>query len=1230
MLGAMYTALPTTQHNLSPTGPTHASLHDGPAGEGPFTESRSASGQAAFLDVLTEQPRFEASSGETANITFIMTERNNVGVTISSFSWKFKTLDDEPVMDGTGSSSCAIQMDGLETSEWTTGITLSSELFRDMMVQGRDQLRLTVTFRCLDANGNHLVVSRNIPAHLTHRVAMLVDEDLYPLIKDNLTRYERDVNIRSSVEFIYRTGDWDTPEAVRKLLKQLWRDEGINGAILWGYLPYGKWDFEHSDGSHEKVPIPVFYEDLDGDFIDVNGDGWYDKHIWGENDGCEIWVSLVMPPRTPVPSTKLDPRGHDTGGGLLGTYYNSRNMVNQRLTRVDPTIDNYWRRDHPEELTGNDFSIRWTGRIKADVSEQYTMALQHGGGARLWIDGDLVHDRWNEATWNVTEWLIEVHMTKGWHDIGIEYNNNNWGTAGAVRLLWTSDHVLASTINEWLETSHAYHNGDLEYNERALLFMDNDYGVKSRMREPILNKHLKPLYGDDIMVAGCTNTTNADDYIEALDKGHELVSVWSHSGSDYHHISYPDRPSDVNSSATIWKIRDTQAGLVTLIWGCHSGDYGDKGPGTSLLSDNLAANYAFSTPYGLAGAGTTRSYGSTYNSVYWAWQNGSSLATGWFAYLDAGYDKELRMRQWVEGGEDRWIEDVVLFGDPFIRIDHRPQDLSMEIDDRTEYTDESRVTLHISAVDADQMRFKNAGGDWSDWEAFSSTKEWELGANYGAHRVYLQVRNHWGNAEYLANDVITRVATMSDNVGIEINGGVESTNSNHLSLSLDIGDAEPTMVWMSLKDDGSDWTDWRPYMDTTTWKLSPGDGQRTVSVRFIGDDDIWQSGAEEAIILDTHRPVTSAVQSGDMGDLEWYVSPVTIVLDATDDLTGIEGTEWALDGGVWNDYTEPIQVANDGPHELLFRSRDVSGNVEVVKTIEFKLDTTSPEGLAVDGMDDDGMLNLPSLDLTLSAEDSTSDLEAMRFSRDGEDWGSWINYEEAWFITIPSEEGFHTIHWQVRDVAGNVATASAPLTVELDITSPGVDSVFPEAGSLDVPVEAIFTIDFDEGMDDTTLSGMNILVQDADGVPVIGELAYDLETGKTTFTPATNLQHFTTYSVLLRGEITDRAGNGLNGGSGYIWTFTTVGLAPEGPVGLTATTDNTSITLAWHPPVSMGSGEFQGYNVYRLMDEGLPNQEFEFWAYVIGTGFVDNDVAEGVQYHYIVRGVSSYAEGVDS
>ena len=202
--------------------------------------------------------------------------------------------------------------------------------------------------------------------------------------------------------------------------------------------------------------------------------------------------------------------------------------------------------------------------------------------------------------------------------------------------------------------------------------------------------------------------------------------------------------------------------------------------------------------------------------------------------------------------------------------------------------------------------------------------------------------------------------------------------------------------------------------------------------------------------------------------------------------------------------------------------------------------------------------------------------------------------------------------------------------MELDITSPGVDSVFPEAGSLDVPVEAIFTIDFDEGMDDTTLSGMNILVQDADGVPVIGEPAYDLETGKTTFTPATNLQHFTTYSVLLRGDITDRAGNGLNGGSGYIWTFTTVGLAPEGPVGLTATTDNTSITLAWHPPVSMGSGEFQGYNVYRLMDEGLPNQEFEFWAYVIGTGFVDNDVAEGVQYHYIVRGVSSYAEGVDS
>ncbi|NIV79371.1 MAG: hypothetical protein GWN39_11610, partial [Thermoplasmata archaeon] len=343
---------------------------------------------SAYLDVRPTVDRFGGPSGEAVNITFDIRELNNIDVMINSFTWRFTTLDDKGVVDGIGTVPLTIDLEGLGSTEWTTSITISSRLYREMMLQGRDQLRLALTFRGTDANYNDLTSSQTVPAHLSQRVAVLVDEDVYPLIKAKLLRFEEDANLRGSAEFIHRTGNWGDAAAVRSLLKQLWRDEAITGAILWGHLPFAMWDMVHSDEKHEIFPIPVFYEDMDGSFADTNGDGLYDKHYWGENDGCEIWTSFVMPPRELVPEENLDPSGQGTGGGLSASYYNSRNQVNWRMNRVDPTLDFYWLEDLPQEIDDDDFSVKWTGRIKADASETYTLSPLHGGGLRIWIDGN--------------------------------------------------------------------------------------------------------------------------------------------------------------------------------------------------------------------------------------------------------------------------------------------------------------------------------------------------------------------------------------------------------------------------------------------------------------------------------------------------------------------------------------------------------------------------------------------------------------------------------------------------------------------------------------------------------------------------------------------------------------------------------------------------------------------------------------------------------------------------
>lgn len=1226
MLMPALSSLPTTVQQLSPAGSAHASNSMGPAGEGPTTGTRSVSGTSTFLDIEPAERILGIDPDGKINAIFIVEERNNLAATISSYTYRVLYLDDTILIPYNGQKAVDVTIDGLGKAEVTVLGSVPGTVTFDLMKRGIDKLKMDVTFRGKDANDNAYTLVVRAPLHILQRVAMIVDEDVYPLIKDNMARYEQDVNLKTKVEFITVTDSWDTPEEVRNALKGLWTEKDITGAILWGYLPIPMWSMVHSDNSTEDFPIPIFYEDMDGSFEDLEGDGLYDRHYWGQNDGPEIWVSHVMPPRPLVPSTNLDPRGLGTGGGLVGNYYNSGNMQNFKLTRVDPMLDFYWIEDLPEEIDNDDFSIQWTGRIKADVTDQYTISPQHGGIAKIWIDGNLVHNR-NFQTWNITEWLFDVYLTKGWHSIRIEYSNNNWGFTGATRLLWTSDTVLANTINEWLDKTHAYHNGVMDYNERALLFMDYGYGTVCRMAQPILNRQIEPLYGDNVVVKGLVNTTSADDYIDALEDGYELVSVWSHSGSAGHQINAPARAPEANTTAPSWRIRETEANVVTLIWGCHAGNYGNKGPGTSLLSDNLAVNYAFATPNGLASAAATRSIGTTFKNVYWAWDNGSSLATGFLANLEEEYDKATIVRTVPNLAQDKWVKDMVLLGDPFVTIDHRPWGLSVEIDGGSEFTTESQVTLHLSAMDAEEMRFKSPGSDWTPWETFAPTKEWTIGEGYGAHRVMFQTRNDWGQARFPVTDIITIVSTLVDSVSVEINEGAEATSSNRLSLSIDLGGADGSLVMMTLQDDGSEWSDWAPYAPEQTWTLSEGDGERSVRIRVVEVSGIMSAEAEDTILLDTRPPKTVATVTGEMGIGQWYVSVVTIGLEAVDVLSDVDRIEWNLDDGDWVMYDAPIIVSEDGNHVVNFRSSDTLGNVEGTDQVSFMIDISGPEGLQFSLVDGKGIVNLPTVNLKLTATDLASGLDSMRFRIDDGIWGQWMTFQDTFFLSLPESEGTYIISFAACDFAGIEAICPETLVVVLDRTSPTVVVTDPVDEQEKVPVDQTITVEVSEAIEVSTLTRINFLLQDGDGLLVTGKYEFNEDERTITFTTDETLEHYTTYSVMMRGEIIDSAGNQLNGGTGHMWTFTTEGALPDGPTGVSAVPQGETIMVSWDTVPATYSGDLMGYNVYRMTDDGAPGRTFEFLATTSSTSFIDEVVEVGVSYHYQITAFTTCGEG---
>ena len=82
------------------------------------------------------------------------------------------------------------------------------------------------------------------------------------------------------------------------------------------------------------------------------------------------------------------------GGGLKGSYYNGANFEELVLERIDPQINFDVHIDPlPPEITWP-FSVRWTGEVEIPFSGTWDFITNTDDGVRLWVDDQLLIDRW--------------------------------------------------------------------------------------------------------------------------------------------------------------------------------------------------------------------------------------------------------------------------------------------------------------------------------------------------------------------------------------------------------------------------------------------------------------------------------------------------------------------------------------------------------------------------------------------------------------------------------------------------------------------------------------------------------------------------------------------------------------------------------------------------------------------------------------------------------------------
>lgn len=199
-----------------------------------------------------------------------------------------------------------------------------------------------------------------------------------------------------------------------------------------------------------------------------------------------------------------------------------------------------------------------------------------------------------------------------------------------------------------------------------------------------------------------------------------------------------------------------------------------------------------------------------------------------------------------------------------------------------------------------------------------------------------------------------------------------------------------------------------------------------ISAIFKGVYQLKPLSMNDVELADATAPVTSVQADGLTGENQYGNRNVTLTFTATDSGAGVEKTEYSLNGGAWTVVSGPVAISTEGRNVVAYRSTDKAGNVEAEQSVVVSIDKTSPEVVFTGStvfQPTDSKVNL-----TAAATDELSGVKSVSYKLDGAAIASI-----AAISPIALTAGSHELAVTVEDNAGNVTTAIATLTSNVDL-----------------------------------------------------------------------------------------------------------------------------------------------------------------------------------------------------
>jgi hypothetical protein len=94
---------------------------------------------------------------------------------------------------------------------------------------------------------------------------------------------------------------------------------------------------------------------------------------------------------------------------------------------------------------------------------------------------------------------------------------------------------------------------------------------------------------------------------------------------------------------------------------------------------------------------------------------------------------------------------------------------------------------------------------------------------------------------------------------------------------------------------------------------------------------------------DLTPPITTHSLIGDVGDVNWFRSNVSLSLNSSDEGSGVDYVLYKVGDEDWKEYSNPLNFSNEGSYKVDYYSVDKDENIEEIKSVEFGMDKTLPE-----------------------------------------------------------------------------------------------------------------------------------------------------------------------------------------------------------------------------------------------------------------------------------------------